>query len=110
MVIVPVLHRVLVKPDKLEDIDETVKRAKAVGITIEFSNEAKREQMSVDTGIIVDFGPTVFRDFGSENTLVKGDRVVYAKYGGKAVTHPQTKEDYVLLNDEDIIAIFKETE
>jgi hypothetical protein len=31
---------------------------------------------------------------------------VYAKYGGKAVEDPVTKEKFVALNDEDIIAIF----
>lgn len=108
MVIKPVLHRILVKPDLLEDVDETYKRAKAAGLDVGFATEREREQAAIDTGVIVLMGPTVFKDFGTENTLQVGDRVVYAKYGGKAIVHPKTKEKYVALNDEDVIAIFEE--
>jgi co-chaperonin GroES (HSP10) len=107
MDIKPLLHRVLVKPDLLEDIDDTYKRAKAAGLEVGFATEREREQAAVDTGVVVECGPTVFRDFGTENTLNVGDRVVYAKYGGKAIVHPETKVKYVALNDEDVIAILK---
>lgn len=108
MNIKPVLHRILVKPDKLEDVDQTYAKAKAVGIVLDHALEKEREQAAIDTGVIIDFGPTVFRDFGTENTLRIGDRVVYAKYGGKAIVHPETQVKYVALNDEDVIAIFSE--
>ena len=104
MVIKPILHRILVKPDTLEEVDEVFKRAKAAGLAFDFS-EREREQAAIDTGIVVDVGPTAFRDFGSENPLKAGDRVVYAKYGGKAIIHPDTKVKYVALNDEDVICI-----
>ena len=104
MVIKPILHRILVKPDTLEEVDEVFKRAKAAGLAFDFS-EREREQAAIDTGIVVDVGPTAFRDFGADNPLKAGDRVVYAKYGGKAIIHPDTKVKYVALNDEDCIAI-----
>lgn len=104
MTIKPLLHRILVKPDNLEDIDPMFKAARAVGIVTDF-NERKREQDAVDTGTIVDFGPTVFKDFDAENTLKIGDRVIYARYGGKAVVDPATKEKFVALNDEDLICL-----
>lgn len=106
MVIKPILHRILVKPDLLEDVDDTYKRAKAMGMDLDFATEKSREQAAIDTGVVVDMGPTVFKDFGADNPLSVGARVVYAKYGGKAIVHPETKVKYVALNDEDIIAIF----
>jgi co-chaperonin GroES (HSP10) len=104
MKIVPILHRILVKPDKLEDIDDTVARAKAAGLLIE-SNEYEREQAAIDTGTVIAMGATVFKDFGADNPLRIGDRVVFAKYGGKAIFDPDSKIKYVALNDEDVIAI-----
>jgi co-chaperonin GroES (HSP10) len=103
----PILHRILVKPDVLEEIDDTFRRAKAAGIYIGFATEREREQAAIDTGTVVSFGATAFKDFGAENPLVEGAKVVYAKYGGKAVVDPSTKIKYVVLNDEDIIAILE---
>ena len=103
----PLLHRILIKTDVLEDIDDDFKRAKAAGIVFDFANERDREQAAVDTGTIVAMGPSVFKDFGVENTLKIGDRVVYARYGGKAVTDPETKVKYVTVNDEDLVCIIK---
>lgn len=110
MVIKPVLHRILVRPDKLEDVDDTYKRAAAAGLVFDHANERKREQEAIDTGVVVMLGKTVGKDFGDENFVEVGDRVVYAKYGGKAIVHPKTKERFVALNDEDVIAIFQEEE
>jgi co-chaperonin GroES (HSP10) len=107
MKIKPILHRILVKPDRLEDVDQVFGNAHKAGLILEFA-EREREQAAIDTGVVVDFGTTVFKDFNADNPLKVGDRVVYAKYGGKSVTHPEDKVRYVLLNDEDVIAIFKE--
>lgn len=107
MHIKPILHRILVKPDVLEDVDPVFAAAKRAGLQFDFS-EREREQAAIDTGVVIDFGPTVFKDFGADNPLKIGDRIVYAKYGGKAIVHPESKVKYVALNDEDVIAIFKE--
>lgn len=105
MTIKPILHRILVKPDNVLEKDPTFAAAQRLNMVIA-GKELDREQGAVDTGTVVDFGPTVFKDFGSENPLSVGDKVVYAKYGGKTV--PDTDNvKYVLLNDEDIIAILK---
>lgn len=108
MVIKPILHRIIVKPDTLEDIDEVWKRARQAGLDLGDFNERKREQAAVDTGTVLSIGPTAFKDFGADNPLKEGDRIVYAKYGGKAIDDPQTKIKYVALNDEDVIAILTE--
>jgi co-chaperonin GroES (HSP10) len=38
-----------------------------------------------------------------------GDTVGFAKFGGKFVTDPESKEELLVLNDEDIICVFKES-
>lgn len=104
MQIKPVLHRLIVKPDVLEEVDPVFKAAKAAGLAFDFG-EREREQAAIDTGVVESLGPTVGRDFGDESFVKVGDRVVYARYGGKAIIHPETKIKYVALNDEDVIAV-----
>jgi co-chaperonin GroES (HSP10) len=99
------MHRILVTADRLEEKDETFKRAGAAGIIIPNLDERAREQAAIDTGIVVAVGETAFRDFGATPVKV-GDYIVYAKYGGKAIVDPFTNEKYVALNDEDVIALF----
>lgn len=107
MAIKPVIHRVIVKQDILEEKDEVFKRAKAAGLSFDFG-ERNREQAAIDTGTVVSFGPTAFKDFGAENVIQVGDRVVYARHAGKTVVDPADGKEYVALNDEDIIAITTE--
>ena len=105
MAIKPILHRILVLPDSIEDKDPNFAKAKAVGIITDFK-ERDREQAAIDTGKVISFGETVFRDFNVEtNPLTVGATVVYARYAGKVIEDPVDKVKYVALNDEDIIAI-----
>jgi co-chaperonin GroES (HSP10) len=101
----PILHRILVKPDNIEDKDEAFNAAKRMGLEI-VKGEKDREQAAIDTGTVISFGETVFRDFGVEASPIKvGDTVVYARYAGKVIEDPEDKVKYVALNDEDVIAI-----
>ena len=102
--IFPVLHRIVVRPDNIENVDPIYKAARLAGIDIP---EPKREQAAVDRGVVVAIGATAFKDFGSESPIEVGDFIAYAKYGGKAIKDPYTDEEVVCLNDEDIICIFK---
>ena len=103
----PVLHRILVKPTLLEEVDETFKRAAAAGIVLPDLSEKTREQAAVSEGTVIDLGGTVFKDFHTDSPIAVGDYVVYAKYSGRPITDRETKELYVLLNDEDILAVIK---
>ena len=105
--IIPCLHRVLIKQDKLEEADEVYIRARSVGIQIALTDDNKRAQASVDTGTVVDIGSTAFRDFGTSPPIQKGDRIAYARFSGKFVKDPSDGIEYVMLNDEDVVAIFK---
>lgn len=102
--IVPLLHRILVKQDRLEEKDETFKRATAGGIIIPNLDERVREQAAIDTGTVVAIGSTAFKDFGTESPIEKGDYIVFAKHAGKIIIDPVTDEKFVALNDEDVIA------
>lgn len=96
--IIPLLHRVLVKPDKVEEVSKG-------GIIL--SVDTKREQAAAEKGTVISIGPTAFKDYGGdENTLKPGDRVAYAKYAGKTIKEEDI--EYILLNDEDITAIIKD--
>ena len=105
MQIIPCGHRLLVKPHKIEELDDTYKRAKAAGIQLVESN-LQLEQSAVDKGEVLMIGDTAFKDFGGEPWVKVGDQVAFARFGGKLIENPVTKEKLLLLNDEDIICKF----
>ncbi len=105
--IIPALHRILIKQDKLEEVDDVYKRAKRAGIEIATTESNVRAQASVDTGTVIKIGATAFRDFGTTSPIEEGDKIAYARFSGKFVKDPATDEEFVLLNDEDVVAIFK---
>lgn len=115
MAIIPCGHRVLVRQEKYEEQDEHLQRAKAAIPGFEFvGDKSVRYQASVDKGTVVSVGKTAWKDFGDTPWAEKGDTVVFARNAGKFVQDPEEKgvlEDsktlYVLLNDEDIIAILR---
>ncbi len=104
MAIKPILHRIIVLQDNLDEKDEVFAAAKKMGIEIA-RDEKSREQAAIDSGKVVSIGETAFKDFGADCPIKVGDSVVYARYGGKAIVDPKDKVKYVALNDEDIIAI-----
>jgi len=97
--------RVLVKPFKIQEHDKVFASAKAAGIALpEFSE--RKEQVNVDKGTILQIGPNVHTDYiGSAK---EGDVIGFAKFGGKFVQDPADDEVYLIINDEDLICIFKE--
>ena len=99
--IVPCGHRILVRPINLEDSDPQLKRMAELGFTF-VDSEAKKEQRAMDTGFVEAVGPTAFRDFGGEAWCKVGDKIAFAKYGGKYIG------DVLILNDEDVVAVLKE--
>lgn len=105
--IVPALHRILIKQDKLEEADEVYIRARKAGIEIAQTDDNKRAQAGVDTGTVIAIGETAFRDFGTTSPVAPGDKIAYARFSGKFVKDPATSEEFVILNDEDVVAFFK---
>jgi len=100
MSIVPCGHRVLVRPDKVEE-----RTRGGSGLFIP-AQSRDREQYAMTFGAILAVGPTAWKAFDDGKPWAKvGDRVSYAKYGGFIIEDPETKEHYRLLNDEDVIAV-----
>lgn len=105
------LHRVTVKPFDVDEWDEGRKRAKALGFALPDAEQFGRAKASVDMGVVVAVGPTAFVALGGSNEDVKpGDTVAFVKASGKFVKDPFDEQEYLVLNDEDIVMIFeKET-
>ena len=101
-------YRVLIKPDTLEDFDPVIASAKKTGLVIAEAEERK-ELTAVDTGVVVQVGPVAFADRGgAENWCKVGDRVSYARHGGKFVKDPTNPENkFLVLNDEDIVLVWE---
>lgn len=105
MSLTPVLHRLLVKPDNVEDADESIRRAKAMGIVVQLD---KREQAAVESGEVIAIGDTAFKAFEATVMPKVGDMIYFAKYAGKKLKDGDT--EYLCLNDEDVVCIINNKE
>lgn len=103
--ITPLLHRIIVKQQKLNEAHKEYKRAEAIGLIIPDHEDSKRAQAGVDKGVIVAIGPTAYRDFNTDVPIKVGDTVAFARFSGKVIVDPKDDEEYVALNDEDVVAI-----
>lgn len=100
--ITPCGHRVLIKADPIE-------KTTTGGIVIVMDERlAKADQMR---GTIVGVGPQAWKAFSKDYTgepwASEGDRVLYARYAGKEVEDPTTGEIFVIVNDEDVVAVIR---
>lgn len=102
--------RLTIRPDKVTDskAEETKKLAEKAGFVLpdavaeDLDAEYTRAQASVDQGIVLSIGPTAFGG-DSQKWCDVGDYVAYARHAGKWVKDPETDENILVLNDEDII-------
>jgi co-chaperonin GroES (HSP10) len=97
--------RILVKPLKEEEVDEVVRRAKALGITV--AADERKQKINMDKGIVLEIGPACDKDYTAGMEV--GDTIGFTKFGGKFVREPNKEEDFLIINDEDVVCIFKET-
>lgn len=106
--IIPCGHRVLIKVKDITEFDPRYQSARKAGVVIPTDHEDHlRKQAGMDKGHVVSIGPTAFKDFGGEAWCKEGDLVIFAKYAGKVVEDIDESK-YVVLNDEDIVAVVKE--
>ena len=92
---VAVGFRVHVIPDKTE----TEKKASAAGFILPEHQDTKAARVAVDSGVVVDVGPTAWTEYGGEPWAKVGDHVVYARHAGYRVG-----DDILVINDADIVA------
>lgn len=104
--IIPVLHRLVIKPEKFEEIDSTIKKMKSLGLAVP-DIDSYKTQASVDQGTVLAIGPTAFKDFGTDFAVAVGDKIAYAKFAGKFIKDPTSDEDVLVINDEDVVCIVR---
>jgi len=104
----PTLHRILIKQDVFEETNKDYRKMKELGLVLPNTEDQKRAQAGVDTGTVIAIGATAFRDFGASSPISSGDKIAYAKFAGKFITDPSTHEEFVILNDEDVVCVFKD--
>ena len=98
----PLGFRVLIKADVVEEKTES-------GIIL-MSSTVEEERLAQMYGTVVAIGPTAWFAYDKKDNpdwkpwCEVGDRVSYAKFGGKFIKDPVTKEEYVIVNDVDITA------
>ena len=97
--------RLLVKPFSVQEHDKIYARAKAMGLELPQGSERK-EQANVDKGTVLQIGAKCHEDYVGD--LSVGDVVGFAKFGGKYIQEPKTEELFLVINDEDLVCIFKE--
>ena len=100
--IIPVGHHLLVLPEIVEEkttggiyIPETVR---------------DKEQNGATRGTLISCGPNAWQAFDDGKPWAKpGDKVVFARYAG-FIIDDDNGEKYRLINDEDIIAVIRQSE
>lgn len=114
MTVKAVIHRLVIKPVELERYDETEAKLKELGFVKAITEESKYHKTQIDQGTVLDIGPTAFRDYVqkyNQDIPVKvGDLVTYARHSGKWVKDPfdNDAEELVVINDEDVICVYKQ--
>ena len=82
------------------------------GIVI--SSEKKLRKAAVETGVVISVGHSCWRSFQYDETFVPwckvGDYISFARYAGKVITDPTTKENFTIINDEDVVSIIETKE
>lgn len=90
-------YRLLVKADA---IDETYGETGLVVV-----EDKRQTKAAVNRATVVEVGSLAFTGFSKTEPWCKaGDRIIFSQYAGKYLEDPATGEEFVILNDEDVIA------
>lgn len=96
--------RLLVRPLNPEELDPRMKAAKALGIVFNEQDERKLK-VATEKGVLLQKGPKVNEDY-TEGARV-GDTIGFTKFGGKFVKEHEDDAELLIINDEDVICVFK---
>lgn len=92
--ITPLDVKVLVKPDPVEE--------KTAGGIILADTTKEKSKYAATKGTLVAKGPNAFAEWGADAAPADGARVLYAQYAGSRFKGDDG-EDYIVMNDEDVI-------
>lgn len=96
----PVGYCVLVKPDYEKEHDL------GNGQKLVIAQSSRQGIASVDTGTVVAIGPTAWQAYDDGQAwCAVGDRIGYARHGGRIIKDPETDVEYVLIADADVRVI-----
>lgn len=104
-------HFLLVKPDPPKESFQIPEALKATGFEIGMTPEQeKRELAGSQIGTLVGIGNTAWRAYDGDDPMWEpwgkvGDRIIFARYGGKIVQDPETLEKFMIINDSDMQAL-----
>lgn len=96
--------RVLVKPFTIQEHDKVFAAARKAGIALPELSQRK-EQINVDKGTVLQLGEGCHPDYVGK--LAVGDVIGFAKFGGKFVQDLDNEDVFLIINDEDVICVFK---
>ncbi len=92
--------KVIVRPDDVEDVTR--------GGIILTPMSVDSIKSRVNQGTILALGPTADLLFEKDRPAQIGDQVIFAVYGGFVFKDADTREEYRVLNDEDIVCWVKD--
>lgn len=109
-------YRLLIKPTKvLDTMNAAVPEGlRNMGFEVSVGNERDKlmYEAGVERGTIVDIGEMAWKSsplgYGSEDWepwAKVGDEIAFVKYSGRPLIDPETKEEYLVLNDTDMLAL-----
>lgn len=97
-------YRVLVKAD---DIERTYGDSNIVVV----HESEDREKSGIQTGLVVGVGGTCWTgDAFNGPWCEEGDRILFSKHSGRFIMDPDTEEEFLIMNDTDILAVLGERE
>lgn len=94
------------KPD---DVEDKLKRDFGGGKMFEIVTDKKIERTIEVFGTLVAAGHQAWKafskDFNGEPWANVGDRVMYSQHAGRYVTDPESGEQFLIMNDDDLTAV-----
>lgn len=91
----PAGYRILVKPDEINTKTDW---------GLQIVTDEKLERAAIMKGTVVAVGEFAYRDDPGPWVKV-GDRIIYSQYAGKFIKDPVEDETFVVMNDEDVVAL-----
>lgn len=96
--VTPLDVKVLVRPDPVEE--------KTKGGLIIPETVSDKQKFAIVKATLIASGPNAFSEWGSGNGPEVGTRILMAQYAGARVTGDDG-QDYILMNDEDVVAVLE---
>ena len=97
--------RILVRPLSVEAVDPAWARAKALGIEM-LQQDERKAKIAMEKGTLLQIGPKASDEYMTGAKV--GDTIGFTKFGGKFVKEKESDEELLIINDEDVLCVFKE--